>query len=307
MNVTIIEQWVRKIDLLSLRLLVSVVEEGGIGRAATRENMAASAATKRIQLLEESLGCQLFFRTARGTSLTPAGHIAVQHALAILHRLEALANDLSELSSEAVGRIRVCTTPTALVQFLAEDIARFTQQFPSIRFELQSSFTPVVIKAVVSGEADLGICSYSSTLPESVTVSPYHTELLSVAVSRHHALASQNEISFAELLGVDMIGWTPEGALMQELRTRAEEIGKSFAPKWRVSSMDAARALVQKGLGAVILPRGAIGKLEGEHDLCFLALAEGWAQRQLGILQLANQPVKPAVETFANFLCVSAK
>ena len=55
----------RRVDLFTLRLFPTVVEEGQIRKAAVRENIAPSAATKRIQDLEEIAGLPLFRTAAR--------------------------------------------------------------------------------------------------------------------------------------------------------------------------------------------------------------------------------------------------
>jgi Bacterial regulatory helix-turn-helix protein, lysR family len=55
-----------KLDPLSLRLFVSVVEDGTIAAAATREHIAAAAVSKLISELEDLLGVQLLVRTNKG-------------------------------------------------------------------------------------------------------------------------------------------------------------------------------------------------------------------------------------------------
>jgi DNA-binding transcriptional LysR family regulator len=64
---------VRRIDLFTLKLFLSTVEEGQIGRAAVREHIVASAATKRIQDLEELAGLRLLDRNPKGVVPSAAG------------------------------------------------------------------------------------------------------------------------------------------------------------------------------------------------------------------------------------------
>ena len=62
---------VRRVDLFSLKLFLTAIEEGQIGRAAAREYIAPSAATKRIQDLEDLAGVKLFDRNAKGVVPRP--------------------------------------------------------------------------------------------------------------------------------------------------------------------------------------------------------------------------------------------
>jgi DNA-binding transcriptional LysR family regulator len=62
-----------KLDPLSLRLFVSVVEEGTIAAAAAREHIAAAAVSKRLSELEDQLNTQLLTRSNKGIVVTAAG------------------------------------------------------------------------------------------------------------------------------------------------------------------------------------------------------------------------------------------
>ena len=55
-----------KLDPVSLRLFVSVVEEGTIAAAAKREHIAAAAVSKRLSELEELFDSKLLNRTNKG-------------------------------------------------------------------------------------------------------------------------------------------------------------------------------------------------------------------------------------------------
>ncbi|WP_167334474.1 helix-turn-helix domain-containing protein [Pseudomonas cremoricolorata] len=64
---------IKKLDLTSLHLLVSIHEEGSLTKAAEREMLALSAASKRLQEVEQVLGIALFERTLKGMKPTAAG------------------------------------------------------------------------------------------------------------------------------------------------------------------------------------------------------------------------------------------
>ncbi len=53
----------RRIDLTTLQLFVAVHDEGTLTRAAERETIAVSAASKRLLELEQAVGAALFVRT----------------------------------------------------------------------------------------------------------------------------------------------------------------------------------------------------------------------------------------------------
>src|SRR5690606_15668253 len=68
-----LKRTISRLDLFSLRLFLTICEEKSISRAAERECLAPSAATKRVQELEHLFNVQLLYRNARATIPTPVG------------------------------------------------------------------------------------------------------------------------------------------------------------------------------------------------------------------------------------------
>ena len=82
-----------RLDPVSLRLFVAAMEEGAIARAAEREHLAASAASRRLADLEQQMGVALFARSNRGTEPTAAAYALLDLAreLATAGRLDGPA------------------------------------------------------------------------------------------------------------------------------------------------------------------------------------------------------------------------
>ena len=58
---------------MASRYFLEVVRTGSVTEAAHRLHVAPSAVSRQVAKLEESLGCNLFDRQARGMALTEAG------------------------------------------------------------------------------------------------------------------------------------------------------------------------------------------------------------------------------------------
>lgn len=86
-----------RIELTSLRLVVACAEEGSITHAAPLCNMSTMCASRRLQILEGSLGYALFYRRKSGLELTAAGHIVAEYSLKIL----ALTEEMVMIGGEA--------------------------------------------------------------------------------------------------------------------------------------------------------------------------------------------------------------
>ena len=77
-----------KLDPVSLRLFVAVMEENTIAAAAAREHLAASAVSRRLADLEGALQVELFTRSNRGTEPTAAAAMVLSSITATNRRRE---------------------------------------------------------------------------------------------------------------------------------------------------------------------------------------------------------------------------
>lgn len=277
-----IKSFIRRVDLLTLRLFISLAEERHLGRCGMRENIAASAITKRIQDLEDALGTKVFYRESKGFVLTPAGHAVEAHVREMFDTLSRLRSDISEFTDGVRGHVRLWANESCIVQFLARDISDFGREFPLVEVELHEDITSGILQAVERGEADLGVIAPFGDFVTNLATVPYRTEQMCAVLRTDHPLASQKAISVEQLMDAGLIGFPENASLMQQVLKAMAQRGRPMVLRHRVRNNQAARSMVQAGLGVTIQ---AAGMLERESNPAIIAvpLVEGWAVRQLQI------------------------
>jgi LysR family glycine cleavage system transcriptional activator len=96
--------------------------------------MTQGAISRQVQSLEELIGVVLFFRQARGLSLTPEGSKFVPLAEDILLRMRNAMLEVTERSN----RIKL-NAPSCITSWLLPRLMSFQQHYPDIEVELTSS------------------------------------------------------------------------------------------------------------------------------------------------------------------------
>ncbi|MCW5656057.1 MAG: LysR family transcriptional regulator [Burkholderiaceae bacterium] len=272
----------RTLDPVTLRLFVAVCEERNIARAAAREAIVASAVSKRIAALEQSIGSALLVRGRRGIAPTAAGEALLRRAHELLGSMERVHAELSEFAGGAHGSVRVVASLSVLAEALPEDISSFLARYPSVRVSLDERISPEVLRSVREGAADLGVLWDAADLA-GLRTWPYRTDHLCVAVHPAHRFAGRKRLRFAETFAEASIGLAPVGSVDAVLRRQAARLGHVLTHRIQVSGLDAACRIVRAGLGIAVLPREAAAPYASAAELAMVPLAEPWALRRFVI------------------------
>ena len=104
--------------------------------------------------------------------------------------LDDIAVQMRDWSGGTRGQVRVYANISAITQFLPSEIAAFLARYPEVDVHLQERVSPVIVKAVLENEADVGVCLLNAPAP-GLEVFPYHEDELVLIAPRRHALAKQ--------------------------------------------------------------------------------------------------------------------
>jgi DNA-binding transcriptional LysR family regulator len=289
------------LDLRTLQLFVAVVEEETVAKAAKREHIAASAVSKRIADLEKEVKVDLFRRHRTGLEPTPAGHALLHHARMVLRNLAQLETELGDYEQGLRGSIRIFANVSALVQYLPEDLSQFLTRHPLVRVDLEEAISPLIVRAVADGVAEIGIFGGNIPAP-GLTVLPYRQDRLVVVVPARHPLRKHSSVHLDAVLPYDLVG-VQKGSSIDALVVRAAaELGRSVKLRIRTSGFDAVSRMVHAGLGVAIMPEMVAQSHRAALKLATVPLDEPWATRQLDVCVLDMASLPPASRLLVDHL-----
>lgn len=280
-------------DLVTLRLFVAIAEEGSIAKAAQRENIVASAISKRVADLEAALGVTLLQRHRRGVVITAPGNALLRHARSVLRDLGQLEGELAEHSEGLKGQVRLFANSTAILRFLPQQLVSFLADHPLVQIEIEESISPVILKAVAERIGEIGI--FGGGVPsQDLHILPYREDRLSVIVPKRHSLARRRSIRFADVVDQDFVGLQAGSSIDMLTARAAGELGRSLKLRVRMTGFDPLCRMVEAGLGIGVVPESIALHYARTLAITRLALDEAWSRRSL---KLASYP--PSTLTFA--------
>ncbi|WP_048957575.1 LysR family transcriptional regulator [Enterobacter bugandensis] len=127
----------RKFDYLGdVEVFITVVEHGSFTAAAVALSTTPSVLSRAVSRLEVRLGRQLLQRTTRRVGLTEAGRIYLEQARSAFSLLDEAERDGRGQEGDLTGRVRISVPTTFGHYCLPPLLARFSQQYPHVKVEL---------------------------------------------------------------------------------------------------------------------------------------------------------------------------
>ncbi len=283
-----------RFDLTTLKLFISVIDHGSITRAAEREHIVPSAASKRIGDLEAQLGVALLVRQHAGVVPTAAGEALVRHAREVIKTLDRIPDALSTLAADDPPDIRILGNQTAVVVLVA-DLASYIAQRPAVKIRLDERQSLPIIESVAQGSADIGVIGHFQPA-DRLHVVPYRNIPLMLVVPALHPLANREAISFAEALEFDLITFVHGTAIRGWALAAAARMARKPKFTMQVQSYEAMRAMVHAGLGIAVIPAPNILPYKDLFQVRALPLTDDWACMQLYIVCARPTAGTPAID-----------
>lgn len=269
-------------DIDSLALFVRAAELRSLSKAAQASHIGLAAASRRITLLEHRFKTLLLTRSPKGVALTAAGLALLPHAKATLLQLNQMQAEMNDHAAGRKGSLRLLANTSAMTETLPDDLASFAAANPLVRLKVEERWSAEIARAVLAGEADVGIILEG--LPtEGLRTFPYRSDRLAVVTRRDHALASTptSSLTYTDVLDFDVVALESGSSMMRLLAEQAAVAGKVLKLRIQVRSFEAVCRMVQAGLGVGLLPYQAASALGQGMGLAVQPLAETWAVRNM--------------------------
>jgi DNA-binding transcriptional LysR family regulator len=238
-------------DVADLRVFKSVVDEGGVIRAASKLHRVPSSVTMRIKQLESSMGVKLFHRDRQRLHLSPAGELLLDYA----QRLIQLSDEAREVVSGTAPRgvLRLGALESTTASRLPPILAGFHSRYPDVRLELTTGTNDALVSQLVERKLDAAFIAEPPTVRTLDHVALFAERLILISSPDHRLIKHARDVE-----GTSLIAF-PEGCAYRRVLQRW--LGSDSLAPFRVielSSYHAIVACVTAGTGIALLPEAVL-------------------------------------------------
>lgn len=194
-----------------LETFLRVADAGSFNKAAEESYITATAVTKQINLLEDSLGVKLFERTHRGLILTKAGKSLYQDAKYIIQYCKDSVTRAKNAMQEDTAVIRIGTSPMTPAQLLMQIWPQIQEQCPDLKFQIiPYENTPENAREILANlgkNIDVVGGIFDETMLDLRRCAGLELsrEPFCCAVSIHHRLAAKDKLQIQDLYGENLL------------------------------------------------------------------------------------------------------
>ena len=187
-----------------MKVLREVGARGSFSAAAEALSFTQSADLAARGGARARTGTQLVERGSRGVRMTEAGRVLIEHADAILARIENAEEDLAALAGLRGGRLRLIAFQSGNATLRRARWPPSTSAIPRSSSRMQEAEPDQVAPRLRAGEADLALVYDHPSAPDVLPAAPRAGRHLlddpyDVILSAGHALAKRRRVSLADL------------------------------------------------------------------------------------------------------------
>jgi DNA-binding transcriptional LysR family regulator len=237
------------LDWNDLRIVLAIARAGGLVRAAARLGVNHSTVFRRLNVLEDRLGVQLFERLPAGYEPTDAGAQVIAAAERIESETLALDRDLAGRDARLCGRLRVTASETLAFRILTAEVVRFRAAHPGIQIEVVIENRQLDLSR---READV---AFRATRPTQGAL--FGRKLAAIAWAGYGAdsyLAAHGTLVAPwELAAYPVVGWDSAAANVKAAQWLADTVPEDTIV-YRSSSLINQLLAVKAGIGLAVLP-----------------------------------------------------
>ncbi|MEJ6523919.1 MAG: LysR family transcriptional regulator [Opitutales bacterium] len=281
----------------NFKTFCDLVETQSFSKAARLNEVTQSAVSQQLKAMETFYDMLIIDRNQKKFRLTQQGSTLYKTFKEILTLYERLSCEIQEMRSVISGSIQISTVNSIGLHELPPYLKLFMQEFPSVNARVEYRRANLVYEDVLHGSADIGLVAFPVKHKE-LTIIPFATDELIVAMNPKHPLAGKENLAIEELKEVEFIAFEkdiPTRKATDEILRKAE-VEVSIVMEF--DNVETVKRALEINAGVAIIPKNTVANETERKQLVTSRLDHGKHIRPLSIIHKKNRMLTPALRSF---------
>lgn len=144
-------------QLVELKILSVLAEELNMRKAADRLFVSQPALSQRLQSIEREWGTEIFLRSKKGLTTTPAGEKVIAYANDTLKREDKVKEEISALQAKVYGTLKLAVASATGQYWLPKMLKQFVDRFPQVKISLVTGWSSEILNSMYEDDVHIGI------------------------------------------------------------------------------------------------------------------------------------------------------
>jgi LysR family hydrogen peroxide-inducible transcriptional activator len=292
-----------KLTLKQFRYFEALAREGHFGRAAEACAISQPALSMQIKELEETLGANLFERSARQLRLTGFGEAFAIRVREVLRSVDELSDFARSAQGNFLSQLRIGVIPTIAPYLLPKIIGNLTHEYPSLDIQIRETQTEKLIQELEEGRLDTAILALPISEPSFAEIELFKEEFVLVRNSEDEGkpVPDSNSLREMRLLLLE------EGHCFRDQALSFCNI-RSGLPREGLegSSLSTLVQMVGAGIGVTLIPEMAVPVETRSAAVSIARFKNPKPQRTIGMIWRKTSPMGEQLSKVAEIVKRSA-
>ncbi len=260
------------IQLVQVEGFLEIARRGSVSRAAEALFITQPTLTARLHGLERELGTALFLRTPQGMRLTDAGRAWIPFAERALRALSDGREALEQVMTASAGHLMIAAAPAVSTYILPDLLERFVSDHPRVEVSVRTGHSEDVVDLVLRDEVQVGL-GRAIRHPD-LELRPFHTEELVLVCAPDHPFTRRETVTIAEVAAEKLIMFDRTSSYYEITQGAFVSAGVKPRSVMELDSIEAAKKMVERGLGVALLPGTAVAREAAGGTLRIVAMSD---------------------------------
>ncbi|MDC3335025.1 LysR family transcriptional regulator [Opitutales bacterium] len=281
----------------NFKTFCDLVETQSFSKAARLNEVTQSAVSQQLKAMESFYDMLIVDRNQKKFRLTQQGTTLYTTFKEILNLYEKLNCQILEMRNVVSGSIQISTVNSIGLHELPPYLKSFMKEFPSVNARVEYRRANLVYEDVLHGSADLGLVAFP-VKHKDLTVIPFATDELIVAMNPDHPLAKKKNLSMEELKGIEFIAFEKDIPTRKATDEILRQSDVEISIVMEFDNVETVKRALEINAGVAIIPKNTVANEVERDQLVTCKLDSGKHIRPLSIIHKKSRMLTPALRSF---------